>query len=140
MKYYSVRQRKDLRWESTCKEGGRSYPVGYCAGKEAQGHTNHADKYHVDGHETAEEAFECCRQYQLDHFLGFHDGEGERTLRVCDHSDCDEFTSGRATIQCKVIAHLCPKHRTREIVEEIYLNLANSCPSLSPLPFLRLRV
>jgi len=122
MNYYMARQRKDsLRWDFTCKNDGRIFPVGYCAGGQVwcQAKGEHADKYHDGGHATAEEAAECYRQYQLDNHLRFDAGEGARVLRVCEHPDCEEFTGGTASVQYKVL-NLCDAHRTREVVEQLY--------------------
>lgn len=123
MNYYAAKQRKDsLRWDFTCKNDRNVYPVGYCAGGKIWTQVKkgeHADKYHAEGHDTAEEAVECYRQFLLDNHLRFYDGEGARTLRVCEHPDCDEFTSGKAVIQHKIM-FLCDEHRTRENVEALF--------------------
>lgn len=118
MNYYQPRQReKSLRWDFTCKNNKQIWPIGYCSGRSVGG--PHDDKYHDDGHASAEEASECYRQYLLDNRLVFEDGEGRKTMRVCQHPECDEFTAGTAEIELCVF-HLCDEHRTREVVESLF--------------------
>jgi hypothetical protein len=118
MNYYQARQRNtSLRWDFTCKNDKRIWPVGYCSGKSDGG--PYDNKYHDDGHASAEEASECYRQYLLDNRLVFDEGEGSRTMRVCQYPGCDEFTSGMAEIEFCVF-YLCDSHRTREIVESMF--------------------
>lgn len=119
MNYYQARQQKDnLRWYFTCKNDGKMWPVGYCAGP-CDDDPEHASKYHEDGHPSPEAAAECYKLYLLDHDLHFNDGEGSKLMRVCEHPDCDEFTAGTATVR----HHrwfLCDEHRTREVVDTLF--------------------
>lgn len=77
MNYYKPRQREsDKRWDYTCRNDDRIWPVGYCdaykpiaatatfmtpemiqAFNETEASMSH--KYHAGGHETAEEAAAC---------------------------------------------------------------------------------
>jgi hypothetical protein len=121
MNYYQPRQREDsLRWDFTCKRDRQVWPIGYCSGKSHEG--PHADKYHDDGHASAEEAAQCYRLYLLDNELRFDDGGDSRVLRVCQYPGCEEFTGGSATVGCGPCAvySLCAEHRTREAVEEMF--------------------
>lgn len=121
MNYYQPRQREsDQRWDYTCKRDKQIWPIGYCSGRSAEG--PHADKYHSDGHASAEEATNCYMLYLLDNELRFDDGEGSRVLHVCQYPGCEEFTGGHATVgtgPCAIYS-LCEAHRTREAVEVLF--------------------
>lgn len=106
MNYRNASQRaSDKRWDYTLTNDGRTRPIGYCVGLErALKIANvplhgeavdppvtaetlpHADRYHADGHETAEEACSCYAEYQVDHHAKFRIDDSERTGK----SDCAE--------------------------------------------------
>lgn len=131
MNYFAARQREcDKRWDYTCKRDGVIYPVGYCAGwREPQpgiltpGQIKewlneaipHQDKFHNDGHATAEEARECYKQYLLDFSL--HLNCDASVALKCEM--CDSLTTKRAKVDSSTWA-LCDVHRTRENVEALY--------------------
>lgn len=121
MNYYRSRQREsDHRWDYTCKQNQKVWPIGYCSGQSVEGPNAH--KYHSDGHATAEEADECYRRYLLDNEIQFSSGEGSRVLHVCQYPGCEEFTAGIAEVGCGpcAIYHLCNEHRTKEVVAELF--------------------
>lgn len=126
MRHYKAFQRADdKRWDYT--SGGRA--IGYCAKykryeikpifgiddkfiAEYEG-TKH--KHHTDGHATAAEAYECYKEYQLDHNLRFKHGNNTGSqLNRC--RECKVHTDGYATIGDYNLIHLCKEHQTREVV------------------------
>jgi len=135
MNYYEPKQRKsDGRWDYT----RNNHPTGYChafrefdkefvenfhiSASEVEKHNSFANKYHADGHESADEACECYKQYQLDHQLQL-DHEDPNEQRKCQV--CGEWTTKFATLDYSIF-QLCDEHRTREEVEKLY-----SAPSWS---------
>lgn len=139
---YQVRQRQgNHRFDMTVSsdEEGWAHPIGYCAGwkgdpdeaekarleklfgegfaerlqAELEGKRQFKDKYHNEGHATAEEAYACYRQYELDNELRFWESKAEQ--KKCQV--CEEWTTHRAEL-----GHfhrefvLCLKHATREHV------------------------
>lgn len=107
MNYYGARQREsDQRWDFTCKNDDRIWPVGYCheyrewtaarlswvrdeAEAAAQAVRLEAeqaplrDKYHADGHATADEADRCFYDYQLDHLRPLEFSGAQYPCAVC---------------------------------------------------------
>lgn len=86
MNYYQARQREsDKRWDFTVRNDDDIRAVGYChpyeswseekarefgvpfASQACARSASFAHRHHADGHETAEEATECYREYLLDH-------------------------------------------------------------------------
>lgn len=137
MNHYKAAQRlSDNRWEYVCFNDGRAYKTGYCAGwrevtdaEEAQipglradveKRRPNQDKYHTHGHDTAEEACECYRQYLLDNTLRLRPApETPKTLHRCECPECAEYTAGQASVGDMNIWNLCDGHRTREVVEQL---------------------
>lgn len=137
MAFYQPLQRADdSRWRYTCTNGGGTFPVGYCAGfPNFDGVTwigeqmiaaalakaePHREKYHCDGHATAEEAVACYRRYQLDLESRFdcqHSDKQERCL------ECQAWTQGFALIGQSHVIPLCDEHRNPEIAAKHYNNL-----------------
>lgn len=103
MNYYDARQRKsDNRWDYTCMNGDRVWPVGYCGD-------------HKDGHETAVGAQECYKQYLLDRHLKL-DQRMPGQQRRCQVKGCDAWTQKYASIGVLRMFILCDTHRTLEVV------------------------
>jgi hypothetical protein len=125
MQHYSARQReKDLRWDYTVG----SSPVGYCLAYQdtdemgvpmnpnrAEVMRQFKDKHHTHGHETAEEACECYKQYLLDQRTR-HSDMSNQMLR-CEI--CGEFTQHVVYIGAYEIHKLCVTHATREFLEQV---------------------
>lgn len=137
MNYYRARQRKDKKWDFTCRYGsdGPTYAVGYChafrpySEKEVKEwhippekvkiHDDRKPKYHTHGHDTEKEACACYRQYLLDTKLHFYDDNPTAdTQRKC--KVCGVFTSGYGEVDCGELIPLCQAHRTRATFERIY--------------------
>lgn len=135
MNYYEPRQREsDQRWDFTCQNDDHVWPVGYCRPwldvEEREGDPvitqlliteekralPFKDKHHSNGHETAEEAAQCYRQYLLDQKLRLMGEAGER--RECNV--CDEMTNLYAEIINGPFLSLCKAHNNRETVEKLY--------------------
>ena len=122
---------------------GGPHPVGYCAGWPGDWTSGDAEvderailtayrsreayeaflrreeplraKYHTDGHATAEEAFACHREFQLDHDLRFH--EDPQAYRPC--AECGTLTTARGGLQNCMASRsvpLCPAHHDRAMV------------------------
>jgi len=93
MNYYQARQRKDGRWDFTCKNDDRVWPAGLCA-------------QHTDGHATAVEA----EQH-------FYDGEvaGLREYEVLDQqlkcAVCGAWTGKGLRARHLGEVMLCDTHR-----------------------------
>jgi len=141
MNYYQARQRSETkRWDFTCMNDEKAWPVGYCAGfrewKDVEFYTPEQnkvrreewekkflplkDKFHCDGHETAEEAAACYRQYLLDTRLSFmpHKESAEGYYKRC--AKCGTLTNGAVEVGHGEIIPICDEHQTREVMEEIY--------------------
>jgi hypothetical protein len=134
--YYRARQRKDGKWDYTCRNDGRIWPVGYCAeynedfsnlgmGEVYQDwfaedykrkYAPTQDKHHTCGHDTAEEACECYKQFLLDHNLRLKIQSSD-TQRKCEV--CGEWTQLYAELDCQMW-NLCEVHNTREVVESLF--------------------
>lgn len=140
MAFYRPLQRTDGRWDYVCTNGAGTFPIGYCheyrelkaegvlAGfpkvhldRENAEMAQHKDKYHGDGHATAEEAEACFKTFQLDQRLHL-DGHQEDAQHKC--LVCGEWTQGFAYLHgADVIQRewkLCEAHRTRESVEKLW--------------------
>lgn len=128
MNYYDARIRKtDGRWDYTCRNDGKVWPVGYCMpwDRIAKADVNfpglgplddtHKDKHHDGGHETPDEARACYRQYLLDHHvrLDRNSGMAHYPCRVCQ-----VLTNGSASVKYHTWP-LCDAHRTQEQVEKL---------------------
>jgi hypothetical protein len=121
--YYAARQReKTKKWDYTCRNDGRIWPVGYCAGRHVevlQVPEDEREPYHDHGHETAEEARECYKHYQLDNELHL-DIKMASQQRKCEADGCGAWTQGMARVGGHVSFVLCDEHRNRENVEKLY--------------------
>lgn len=138
---YAPRQRQtDGRWDYTVAsdEEGWVHPLGYCAGpwKPLEAgialnaeqcaeynlkHAPFAERYHVTGHTTAEDARACYRQYELDHLLRFYDDPPDATtFHRCQAHGCEGLTAGLAECGEFKYWHLCALHRNRETVEVLW--------------------
>jgi hypothetical protein len=131
--YYEPLQRKtDQRWDFT----KNVYPTGYCAGwrewKPLEIYDDahnahwkqewetkilpHKDRYHSDGHATAEEAAECYKQYLLDRRLSLN-RKSSNSMHKC--KICGEFTQLFAELDLQ-LWHLCEAHNNRESIEKLF--------------------
>lgn len=123
------------RWDYTISsdEEGWAHATGYCTGWKDPDETDKLlaekygammktrpetreklykfkDKFHSDGHATAEEAEACHREYELDFELRFYEDQG--TQKKC--GVCEEFTTGRVSLGEFGHYVACQKHQTRE--------------------------
>lgn len=145
MNYYAARQRQsDKRYDFTCQNDKRIWPVGYCsafrhytpedfqfmseeaAKREAEKlnakYAPLAASFHTDGHASAEEAQACYRKYLLDTRLQFTKelptpAAEPDTQHKCVH--CGVWTTGAAFIDMQSWS-LCPEHQTRAVVELLF--------------------
>lgn len=143
--YFGPLQRQDnMRWDYTRRTGSTGpYPIGYCAGwrdytdqdyeemkkklgehivaemkRDLEKREPFKEKYHFDGHATAEEAMECYDRYRLDHDLEFF--EREDVQRKC--AICEAWTTGMGSFRGEHFGEhwpLCKEHQTKENVEEL---------------------
>jgi hypothetical protein len=137
MNYYQARQReKDHRWDYTKGNDDDIRPVGYCAGWREwkpfdlydEAHNDqwkreweekllpHKDKYHSDGHATAEEAAECYKRYLLDHRLKLN-LKDPNSAHKCEA--CGDLTQFLADLDSHYWI-LCERHNNRETVETLF--------------------
>jgi len=135
-----LQKQSNGRWDYTVSsdEEGWAHATGYCTGwrdpdetdayfaKQGMGEVKvrpevreklhrFREKFHSDGHATAAEAEACYREYELDFELRF--SEDKDVLKRC--GVCEEFTTGRASLGQFGHYAACPKHQTREDVQEI---------------------
>jgi hypothetical protein len=104
MNYYMPRQRDtDKRWDYTCKNDNRIWPVGYCAG--AEGH-----------HATEEEAYQCYTKWLLENRLSLDRKLSGMQLK-CEV--CGVYTEKQALVDHTSFT-LCETHLTREHVEKLF--------------------
>lgn len=143
MNYAKPRQREtDKRWDYTNSRDHLCWPIGYCGGwmwpepgkadfpggfgSRESYETYHKtisqfrEKYHRDGHATAEEAAECYRQYQLDNDLKFNTGKLQNEQQKCEAEGCDAWTQDISQITWMNMFPLCKDHQNRESVEKIF--------------------
>ena len=137
VRIYQPRQREsDKRWDMTVSsdEEGWCHAIGYCGEKPVDPSTQthlpvhevnsqgwyrdrepFLDKYHRDGHATAQEADACWKEYQLDVELSFHDVVDE--ARMC--ALCTRWTQRVAVIGHEFSERiwLCEGHANRAGVE-----------------------
>jgi hypothetical protein len=132
MNYYDARQRnEDKRWDYTCRNDDRIWPVGYChtyvepeeldkiwpmREEEREKHVANKHKYHTTGHATAEEACECYREYLLDQELRL--GNKWDSQHHCEV--CDAWTDMYAEVGHTKYMNLCEAHNNREEVEKLF--------------------
>lgn len=148
MNYYGPRERKsDGRFDYTCQNDDRVWPVGYCvaprvwtpddfkylwSGLEEQ--QREADKlnarygplaanFHANGHATKDEACACYRKYLLDTELRFV-GPNPDVQKPCaakkpDGSPCGQWTQHEAEVSASNWP-LCEAHQTRAVVETLF--------------------
>lgn len=123
MNYYGPRQRDvDGRWDYTRTSGDFTFADGYCMGYSRIPDSATSPKYHTNGHASPEEACECFKEYELDHFLRFTDDNPKEPLHPCHAPECKEVTSGFAIVtSCMVNWWLCKEHRTREVVDFLHV-------------------
>jgi hypothetical protein len=146
MRYYAARQMKNGKWHYTCR-GDYTYAVGHCSpittcpecegrsmfreatDPDACGHCQNKGIVKLDnpcpGHDTAEEACEHYRQYQLDtaRYNG-HDAESQEKCAVCQ-----EWTQEYAVVDGWHHYRLCDKHRNREGLEKVHGKVGESWES-----------
>ena len=128
------------RWDYTVSsdDEGWAHATGYCAGwrdpdetdswlkrhygasmkvrpEEREKLHRFRDKFHSDGHATAEEAEACHDEYELDFELRFR--EDQDVMKRC--AVCGEFTTGRADLGEFRRYAACKEHQTREAVKEV---------------------
>lgn len=107
MNHYAPRQHAvTKRWDYTCANDGRIWPVGYCSD-------------HRGTHETPEEAAVCYKNYLLDTQLNL-DQTMANQKRECEVDGCGEWTQGVATIGPGISFVLCDGHRNRGTVEGMF--------------------
>ena len=135
------RQRQsDGRWDYTVSsdEEGWAHASGYCVGWEDPEVTNaklkerfgdhylmrpdeiekkllFKDKFHSDGHATAEEAEECHRQYELDFEVRVHTSPD--TQKKC--AICEAWTSDQVVVGEFRFFSLCSMHQGRTHLEKL---------------------
>ena len=125
MQHYSARQREhDGKWDYTVG----STPVGYCRAykdPDEMGVPMHPDtvatirqfkyKHHTHGHETAEEACACYKEYLFDQRTRHSDMKNQ--MLRCEI--CGEFTQHVVYIGAYEVHKLCEKHANREGLEQV---------------------
>lgn len=132
MNYYQARQRTDGRWDFTCMNDGQIHPVGYChayrpwTAEVVRWHADpeHAEeeaarleaeqapfreKYHADGHATAEEADRCWYEYELDDLRPVTYDGAQYPCAVCGAWTQQGLRSRHETSRV-----LCADHANRE--------------------------
>ena len=144
MQHFKAWQRiSDKRWDWGSGWQNTIHPVGYCAGftdyafeeKERNGivyyeykgipwskeaketYEKYKDKYHTDGHATADEAAQCYKQYLLDNRLMLN-RKMSNMQKKCEI--CGEWTSLMAQLDGYHIFILCEKHQTIEDAASLY--------------------
>ena len=140
MQHKCARQRdnEERRWFYTTKAGGHTWAIGYCAGppdpdggqliglafweqwlKQCE---PFKDKFHDDGHATAEEAAECYRQHLLDLRSRYDVTLGDYNPCL----ECGELTNKAAQVEGWHTFRLCALHLTPEVVAKHFEVLGES--------------
>ena len=139
MNYLQARQREvEGRWDYTCMNDGRIWPVGYCAGwrdwTDAQREQFGAafveraeaesapfrDKYHRDGHATRDEAYACYTTYMLDQRTRLDQIREDDAHPRCAAEGCVRLSSATVSIGGWPRFSVCSAHQTRETLESLY--------------------
>ena len=111
---------EDKRWDMTVKIADKCLAIGYCTGTgvpAGNGDVAYANKYHDDGHSTAEEARRCFREFELDNTLVFVNLDEDQAQEMHRCATCKQWTKGWAQFGVMaVIFWLCEPHQTREVV------------------------
>jgi hypothetical protein len=142
MNYYAARQREDdKKWDYTCKNDGRTWPIGYCGSfleakliteggyyhtqQSADRHNSFKKKYGPHNHETKEEAQACYKEYLLDNAVHFHpplpktdEKPMTRTEHRCQVDGCESYDTGIARVEQRDY-FLCQQHMTREEISKL---------------------
>jgi len=129
LNYLSARKRTDGRWDFTQRNDDRVWPIGYCssygpkaaewAGQMLVVDQAFAQRYHDDGHVTAEEAVACYHRFLIDQRLVLTDPpEKPKELHECAVADCPNFTAGSAHCS-NWHAWLCDTHRTPSVAADL---------------------
>ncbi len=131
MNHYKARQRKDGRWDYTCANDGKAWPVGYCHEyrepdpedwiwkmhpDDAQRVRDNKDKYHGCGHATEEEAQACYKKYLLENELSLNRKSSNAQYKC---KVCGEWTQLFAEVDWHIF-NLCEKHQNLESVEPLF--------------------
>jgi hypothetical protein len=69
MAYYSAQQKTNGKWYYSYANGAGTFDIGYCN--------------KCGGHENAEQALECYRQYNLDHAEQNIDPDNQKKCAIC---------------------------------------------------------
>lgn len=142
--YRVRQRQSDKRFDMTVSsdDEGWCHPIGYCAGlKELVTDEDYQkafpfaadnpamlksfradhekrlpfkDKYHKNGHATAEEAEACHQEYEFDQELRF--STSEREQHKCEV--CDAWCQGQAHLGEFNRFYVCPEHANRQGVEQ----------------------
>jgi len=125
MIHYKARARaKDGRFDYTAAYGhGGIIPVGFCkawtdpatwglplSDAYISQYNSHKDRFHSDGHATAEEAEHCHYEYELAMEVSEFSGPND-TLHRCTFPGCEIFTSLGLRIGGFRSFDLCDQHR-----------------------------
>lgn len=140
--YFEALQRQtDKRWDYTRRTGSTpAHPIGYCAGwnyprlienlepsnplivaleHEQAARLQFKDKYHKDGHATAEEAMACHDTFLLDTALEFRRSETEQHRCVV----CKAWAQNLVDVRGENIGPhhwVCDEHATRAAYEPAF--------------------
>jgi len=142
--YQPLQRERDKRWDMTaCSGSTPTHAIGYCAGwreytreelektwgsdsalvnqilRDQEERRKDKDKYHSDGHETAEDAQHCYDTYLLDTGLVF--GRSETEQHKCEV--CGAWGQNTAYVRgdCLTPLHwLCDEHANRQDYEPIF--------------------
>jgi hypothetical protein len=139
MNYYAARQREDdKKWDYTCMNDGRTWPIGYCSRfreaklmteggyfhtqQSADRHNSFKEKYGPHHHEIKDQAIACYKDYLLDndlHFWPYCELTDEkpmtRTEHRCETEGCESYKTGLCRVDQRDF-HLCNDHQTREVM------------------------
>lgn len=147
MNYYQpLKRESDGRWDFTVTNDGKTRAVGYCHAwkdwhdldvfsPEQNAYHKKAfdeqcgpfrDKYHNDGHVSAEEASACYRAYLLDQRLQLRIVE-EGVQREC--LKCGTWTTLRAQVECLSMLVLCEEHQNKDTAGEFVAGVSVAASS-----------
>jgi hypothetical protein len=151
MNYYAARQREsDGKFDYTCHNDGRTYPVGYCRAyrpfddkdlgtifcgdaarmaKENEKYGQYANKYHSDGHATADEAGSCYRRYLLDNRSRLHSKKNEDADVLNKCAICGKWCANLGEVDSWIHWYLCDEHLTQESLDELFPDVGSSFSS-----------
>lgn len=114
------------RWDYTCKNDDRIYPIGYCGEAHRNRPTDDAEAP-AGHHETEAEACACYKRYLMEQRTQLD--RTQELMSQCEYPGCETCTRSMALVDGIWFRVLCDEHRTIEVVAQLYGDVHTSYQS-----------